>query len=188
MKKLNIENLLKNSKNLSEFKSALLFEANNYKEYFKSKRNDQKSQIKENNLRFMGRGFGWQKCKIDSEVGNLIKAKLNELSVNYPEDVKEYERKAYSEDFFYVRHRGAHIDNLIFEIRIIDPKVVQRSEFSFNIPIEFESQLTPLGGTPLSLDLGENINNKKEIYQAQVNEDGTSELIDFSSIKKEDEC
>lgn len=126
-----------------------------------------------------GRGRGWMWVDGDNEgVMVEVRGLLDRLRSGYGEEVKYFEEVILEQERVPIRFRTISGDRVKFEIRIGNMSEVAPPDHVFEIPLVEAKKLDFIGGTPLRVwEKSGLLDVKEPEYEAEVLEDGTSEMV-----------
>lgn len=146
---------------------------------------------KEISTHYAGRGKGWVTTD-DKEAVSLIEAKLDDLASSHKKEVQEYRTMTEATGFYWLRFKSvvgsANNPQVKFELRLEGCGHVHGDYFSVAIPWEIAKEFPYMGGTPASLNLDtlpDILKTKEPTHQAQVLDDGSSEMVNLFGSSEE---
>ncbi len=147
---------------------------------------------KEIQTHYAGRGKGWVTTN-NEEATILIEAKLDDLASSHPAEVQEYRTLTEAAGFYWLRFKSVtgnpSAPQIKFELRLEGSGHVHGDYFSVAIPQETAKDFPYMGGTPASLNLDtlpDILKTKEPTHQAQVLDDGSSEMVNLFGSSEEE--
>lgn len=149
------------------------------KEEYQEKMREMRQIRKEAAEFWSGRGRGWMWVDGDNEeVMVEIRGLLDRIRAGYESEVKYFEEVILEQERVPIRFRAVVGGNVKFEIRVGSMSEVAPPDHVFQIPLKAAKDLDFIGGTPLRVwDKSGLLDVKEPEYEAQVLEDGTSEMV-----------